>query len=111
MQAKMGGAIGRQCARRHGRAEIGAADADVDDVGHRIATRAANGSGAHRLGEGGDFFSHGAYVRHDIPAVDQDRSAVEVAQRHMQRRTVFGQVDLLAGEQRGAALLHSRRAG
>ena len=50
--------IGRERQRRHGRAEVGAADADVDDVGEGLAGRAlaravakARGEGAHRLRE------------------------------------------------------------
>ena len=48
---------------------------------------------------------------HDVYAVDQDRLAGKIAQRHMQRRAFFGGVDLLAGKQGGAARLEAGGAG
>ena len=111
MQAQVGGAIGRQRARRHGRAEIGAADADVHDVAQCVAARAANGAGAHGLGEGRYLGAHVAHFGHYVLSIDQDRPAVEISQRHVQRRAMFGQIDLLACEQRCAPLFHLRGAG
>ena len=65
--------IGRQRQRRHGRAEIGAADADVDDVGDLLAGRAGRRAGAHGVGEGGHRIEHGMDVGDDVVAVEQQR--------------------------------------
>ena len=95
-----GGAIGRERPRRHGRAEVGAADADVDDVGHRLAERAAHPSLAHVRREAQHLFARADHVGHHVLAVDHDRLAGEIAQRHVQDGAVLGDVDLLAGEHR-----------
>ena len=84
----------------HGRAQIGAADADIDDIGDLLAGVALPFAGddfvAELLHLGLDFLD----LRHDVFAVDQNRFAGEVAQRGVQHGAALGAVDLLAGEHR-----------
>ena len=72
---------GRERPRRHRRAEVRAADADVDDVGHRLAERAAHPALAHVGGEGEHLRALGLDLGHDVGALDQHRLAGEIAQR------------------------------
>ena len=95
--------IGRERQRRHGRAEVGAADADIDDVGDLLAGGTGRLAGADRVGEGAHRVEHGKDIRLDVLAVDRDALAAEVAQCRMQHGAVFGDVDLLAGEHGGGA--------
>ncbi len=97
--------IGRQRQRRHGRAEIGAADADVDDVGDLLAGGAGCLAGAHGVGEGAHGVEHGEDFRLHVLPVEHHALAAEVAQRRVQHGAAFGDVDLLAGEHSGAAAL------
>ena len=92
----------RQRARRHRRTEVGAADADVDDVGHRLAERAAHPPFAHVGGEGEHLVAFGLDRRRDVDAVDQDRRAGKIAQRAVQRRAPLGRIDQFAAEHRVA---------
>ena len=101
--------IGRERARAHRRAEVRAADPDVHDVGEGLALRAANRARTDGLREFRDPFALGPHRRHDVMAFRHHRRIGEVAQRHMQRGAVLGNVDDLAREQRGAALLELRR--
>ena len=43
---------------------------------------------------------HGVHLRHDVLAVDQDRRALRRAQRDVQHRAVFRDVDPVAAEHR-----------
>ena len=70
MGAQTGLAERRQRARGEGGAEIGAADADVDDVGHRLAMRAAHPALAHVGGEAEHILAHLRDLRGDVDAVD-----------------------------------------
>ena len=92
----------RQRARRHRRTEVGAADADIDHVGHRLAVRAAHPALAHVGGEGEHLVAFGLDRRRDVDAVDQDRRAGKIAQRAVQRRAPFGRIDQFAAEHRVA---------
>ena len=111
MRPEPGLAEGAQGARGHRRAEIGAADADIDDVGEGFAFGAPDASRAHGLGESGDLGAFGEHVVHHVVPLDHDRAAGEIAQRHMQRRTPFGRVDAGAGKQRRALVLEAGIAG
>ena len=94
----------RKRQRGHRRAEIGAADADIDDVGEGLAFGALDRAVAHGLGESGDLGAFGEHLGHHVMAVRDHRAAGEIAQRHMQRRPPFGGVDEGAGKQRARAL-------
>ena len=83
---------------RHHRPEIGAADADVDDVANPLAGVALPRAAADAVGEVGHLVEHGVHLRHDVLAVDDDRRALRRAQRHVQHGPILGDVDLLAAE-------------
>ncbi len=72
----------------------------------RLIAPFADGSG-----ESGDLCAFGQDVGHHVVAVDDDRPAGEIAQGHVQRRTLFGRIDLSAGKQRVAPLLEPGIAG
>jgi hypothetical protein len=61
---------GRQRQGRHGRPEIGPADADVDDVGYLPARCARRRPGPNRIGKRLHRIEHGVDVGHDILAVE-----------------------------------------
>ena len=65
-------AVGLQRFRHHDRAEVGAADADVDDIGDRFAGIALPFAAAHPLGELAHVRQHRIDLRHDVLAVHQD---------------------------------------
>ena len=84
----------------HHRPEVGAADADVDDVADALAGVALPRAAADAVGEVGHPVEHRVDVGHDVLAVDDDRRASRRAQRDVQHGAVLGDVDLLAAEHR-----------
>ena len=106
-----GGANGDRARVGHGGAEVGPADADIDDVGHRLAERSAHPSLANVGGEMEHLLPRVDDVRHHVVAVDQDRLAGEIAQGGVQDGALLGDVDLLAGEHRVALGLDPARLG
>ena len=53
-----------------------------------------------RLAEVRHLVEHGVDLRHHVLAIDHDRRSLRRAQRHMQHRAIFRDVDLLAAEHR-----------
>ena len=92
---------------RHHRAEIGAADADVDDVADALAGMPSPCARAHALAPCGHAREHRMHLGHHIAPVDEQAPPPRHAQRHMQGRTVLGAVDALAGEHRRDAFGHA----
>src|SRR5262249_6542476 len=82
------------------RPEVGAADADIDDVANAFAGVALPFAVADAVGESGHLVEHGMDLRHDILAIDHDGRPFRRAQRHVQDRAIFRDVDFLAGEPR-----------
>ena len=82
----------------HHRTEVGAADADVDHVGDRLAGRALPRARAEPVGEPAHLREHRVDLRHHVDAVDEDRPVAAVAQRGVEHGPVLGAVDLVAGE-------------
>jgi hypothetical protein len=82
----------------HQRAEVGAADADVDDVADLLAGMPAMPAAAHRIGETAHQPQYALYIGHDILAVHVNGMAGAVAQRGMQGGAPLGEIDLLAAE-------------
>ena len=80
----------------HHRPEVGAADADVDDVANSLAGVALPGPVAHPVGEVRHLLEHRVDLGHHVLAIDDDRCAFWGAQGHVQDGSVFGDVDLLA---------------
>ena len=100
----------------HRRAEIGAADADVDDGADRPAGGAEPQPVAHSLGELAHRPEHVVDVRHDVVdrAVGADRAEHDAAigaQGDVQHGAVLGDVDPFAAEHRVAALGDAGGAG
>ena len=108
---KLAGANGLQRPRRHRRAEVGAADADIDDVGHGLAERAAQSSLAHVVGEGEHLGALALDVGHDVAALDENGLAGKIAQRAVQRGAPLRRIDEIAAEHRVALGLDLGRAG
>jgi hypothetical protein len=90
--------IGPQAFGDHHRAEVRAADADVDEVPDRSAGVPRPGARANLLREILHPRQHGLDLGHDIPAVRLDPGVRTVAQGHVEHGAVFGFVDPVAGE-------------
>ena len=85
----------------HHRPEVGAADADVDDVADALAGVALPLRRCGRGWQKSAILSSTAWTcGHDVLAIDDDRRAFRRAQRHVQDGAVFRDVDLLAAEHR-----------
>ena len=95
-----------QRGRDHDRAEVRAADADVDDVGDLLAGHALPFPAAHPVGEGRHAREHLLHVVIDVLSVDDERGlgAGRTPQGGVQHRAVLGRVDVFAGAHRGVAL-------
>ena len=97
--------VGRKRQRRHRRAEIGAADADIDDVGD-LSCRSAPGALPRRTASAKAAIASSTSCTSGItswPSTDTPLSA-RIAQRGVQHGAVLGDVDLVAREtsRRGA---------
>ena len=101
----------RKRARRHRRAEVRAADPDIDDIGENIPSRAKDRALAQRAGERRDLGALGLHRRHDVLAVDADWGVGKIAQGHVQSRAAFGEVDLVARKQGLAPFFEPGSAG
>ena len=82
----------------HHRPEVGAADADVDDVANALAGVAFPCAAADAVGEIRHLVEHGVDLRHHVLAIDDDGCSSRRAQGHVQDGAVFRDVDLLAPE-------------
>ena len=85
---------------RHHRAEVGAADPDVDDVADRLARVTLPLARADALGERRHPVEHLVDVRDDVDAVDDERRPLRHAQRDVEDGAVLGHVDAVAAEHR-----------
>ena len=83
----------------HDRAQVGAADADVDDGLDLLAGHAGPLAGADLVGEGVDAAEHLTHVLDGVLAVDDVLALVldRAAQRGVQHGAVLGVVDVHAG--------------
>jgi hypothetical protein len=91
----------------HLRAEVRAADADVDDVGDLAAGVAAPHAGTHGIAETAHPGEHGRDLLRYVDAVDDARLTRPIAQRNVQHRAVLGAIDPLAREHRVAIGTHA----
>ena len=105
--------IGTQGLVGHDRAQVGATDADGHQVLDLLAGNALPLTGAHALGEGIHAVEDLVHVGDDVLAVNDELAllACRTAKRGVQDGTVFGGVDVLAGEHGVAALLELHLAG
>ena len=93
-------AIGGERVRRHRRAEVGAADADIDDVAEFVGGDAADFAGADLVGKGEEFLQRFMDFGDDVLAVDADVRVFWRAERDVEDGAVFRHVDRLAGKHR-----------
>ena len=92
----------------HRRAEVAAADADVDDARDGLPGVALPLTGAYALCELAHLVEHRMHAGYDIDAVDDDVLGARRAQRDVQHGALFGHVDLVAAEHRLDALGQTR---
>ncbi len=81
----------------HGRAQIGAADTDVDDGGDRLAGVAPPLLVADLVGKGRHPVQDFVHVRHHVVAIRHDHLRSRGAQGHMKDGAVLGDVDVFTG--------------
>ena len=84
----------------HHRAEVGTADADVDDVLDAFAGVAFPLRRCGRVREIRHLVEHGMDFGHHVLAIHHDGGVLRRAQGHVQDGAVLGHVDLLAAEHR-----------
>ena len=65
-------AVVLECLIRHDWAEVGAADADIDDIADALSGMTLPLRAADALGKIGHLFQHGMNLWHDVLAIDQD---------------------------------------
>ena len=87
-----------QCFVGHDRTQVGAADADVDDVANAFAGVPLPRAAPHAIGEIGHLVQHGVDLRHDVLAIHDDGCSSGRAKGYMQDRAVFRNVDFVAAE-------------
>ena len=85
---------------RHHRPEVGAADADIDDVADAFAAVAFPLAASDALSEVGHLVEHGVDLRHDVHAIDDYGRAFWGAKGDMQDGAIFRRVDFLAPKHR-----------
>ena len=95
----------------HHRAEVGAADPDVDDVADRPAGVADPLAAAHPLAEVAHPVEGLVDLLDDVDAVDDQRAAARHPQRDVEHGPVLGDVDVLAGEHRFAPFVDAALGG
>ena len=92
----------------HHRAEVGAADADIDDVADALAGVARASAPLRTCSrESRHALEHRVHLGHDVDAVDQDPLARRRPQGDVQDGALLGHIDFLAAEHR----FDARRAG
>ena len=91
-------AVMLECLVGHHRPEVGAADADVDDVANAFAGVALPGAAAHPVGEVRHLVEDGVDLGHHVFAIDDDRCPFRGAQGHVQDGAVLRDVDLFTPE-------------
>ena len=94
-----------QGAGDHQRAQVRAADTEVDHVGDRLAGGAAPLAAVEGVDHLGQVLEALVDGRHDILAVHLEAGGARQTQRGVQRRTVFGAIDMFTGQQALDALL------
>lgn len=82
----------------HDGAEVGAADADVDEVGDGLAGVAFPFAGADGVGEFFHVGEDGIDLGHDVLAIDEDGAIRAIAERDVEDGAIFSDIDFLAGE-------------
>jgi hypothetical protein len=91
--------IGLERLGHHHGPQIRAADPDIDHVPDGFARKALPGAGADAFGEVPHLVQNRPDLGHHVLAVDRDRGIAQIAQGRVEHGPVFGEIDLLAGEQ------------
>ena len=102
---------GQQGFRHQLRAEEGATDTDVDDVGDRLFAVAAPHAAVDAADQLGHLIEHAVHFRHHVDAVDRQALADRPAQGGVQGWATFRAVYQLAVEQGANGLLQAALAG
>ena len=92
-----------QCLVGHDGAEVGAADADVDDVLDALAGVAEPAALAHVVGEDAHAIEYLVHVLDDVLTVDVQRGALGQAQGGVEDGAILRDVDVITAEHGGAA--------
>ncbi len=108
---QLGGLVGLEGLANHQRAQVGAADADVDHIGDAVARVAAPCAAANLVRERLDLRQDGVDLGHDVLAIHQDGPVAAVAQRNVEDGAVLGVVDVLPGEHAPDPALKIHRLG
>ena len=95
----------------HDRPEVGAADADVDDVADALAGVALPRAAPDAVGEVGHLVEHGMDLGHNVLAVHNDGGVLGRSQGDVQDGAVLGEVDLVPAEHRVNALAQAGLRG
>src|ERR1700737_1392015 len=82
----------------HHRPEVGASEADVDDVTNALTSMARPCAAPDAVGEVSHLIEHSVDLRHHVLAVYDDRCLSRCAQSNVQDGSVFRNVDLIAPE-------------
>ncbi len=101
-----GGRVGAQRLVHHDGAEVGTADADVDDVRDLLAGHTDPLPRPHAVGEGIHRVENRVHVGIDILTIDDERGGLtcRAAQRRVQHRAVLRGVQVHAGKHLGEPL-------
>src|SRR5215471_18342708 len=89
-----------QCFVGHYRAEVGTADADVDDVTNALTSVPLPLTAADAVGEIRHPVEHRMDMWDDILPIDDNRCPPWRTQGNVQDRAILGDVDLVAAEHR-----------
>ena len=82
----------------HDRPQVRAANADIDHVANALAGMPLPLAAADAIGKCGHPVEHGMDLGHHVLAVDKNLRPLRRAQRHVQHRPPFGEVDLVAAK-------------
>ena len=99
-----------QCLAGHFRAEVGAADADIDHRADALAAIASPPTVAHLVGKRRHLCQHLMDVRDDVTSIHLDHGPTGGAQGHMQDRPALRDIDALPLKHGIAPRLESARA-
>ena len=98
--------IVRQRLSYHFGAQVRAANANVDNIGHGLAAVAGPRAGADSFAKATHFGQHRIHLWHDVLAIDQNGAVAAIAQRNMQHGAILSRIDLVAFKHGGDFLLH-----
>ena len=85
---------------RHGRAEIGTADPDVDNRAYAPPGMSPPDPIPNLIGERGHSIEHVVHMGDNIVALDEDLLAAGRTECHVEDGALFGGVDSIAAEHR-----------